>query len=107
MFNMVNARSIACALLVAASSCQAVIFKPQNDFKAISASNSSVSIDLRPFFNNRAFGLSPNDSSFDGQGSKKTRVFDFDDQFLNLTLFCSRFIPGKGNPTGEFRLRWC
>jgi hypothetical protein len=48
----------------------AVIFKPQNEYKALSAENPSFPIDLQPWFNNRAFGLKPNESSFDENGSK-------------------------------------
>lgn len=66
---MLNAGCIATAILASATACQAVIFKPQNDFEAISGPNHSIALDLRPFVNNRAFGLRPNDSSFDGQGS--------------------------------------
>lgn len=49
---------------------QAVIFQPQNDFQALSGKAPSVPVDLHAWFNNRAFGLKPNDSSFDGSGSK-------------------------------------
>jgi alpha-L-fucosidase len=66
---MLNAGCIASVLLASVTTCQGVIFKPQNDFEALSGPNTSIALDLRPFFNNRAFGLSPNDSSFDGQGS--------------------------------------
>jgi alpha-L-fucosidase len=57
------------ALAVYLVTTSAVIFKPQNEFKALSAENTSFAVDLQPWFNNRAFGLKPNDSSFDGKGS--------------------------------------
>ena len=49
----------------------AVIFKPQNEYKALSAEDASFAVNLQPWFNNRAFGLKPNDSSFDGSGSEQ------------------------------------
>lgn len=57
-------------LLVVASLGEAVIFKPQNDYQALSGVNTSFPVNLQPFYNNRAFGLSPNESSYDGHGSK-------------------------------------
>jgi len=57
-------------LLVASTACHGVIFKPQNEFQALSSANSSLTVDLGSLFNNRAFGLKPNESSFDGQGSE-------------------------------------
>lgn len=65
---MVTLKKTLCALLASVSTGGAVIFKPQNEFQAISGSNASFAVDLKPCFNNRAFGLKPNDSSFDGQG---------------------------------------
>ncbi|KAJ5100074.1 hypothetical protein N7532_007075 [Penicillium argentinense] len=67
-FTMINLQRVG-ALLTAAAFCRAVIFKPQNEFQALSNDNTSVALDLRPWFNNRAFGLKPNESSFDGQGN--------------------------------------
>lgn len=58
------------ALAVYLVTASAVIFKPQNEFKALSAENTSFAVDLQPWFNNRAFGLKPNVSNFDGNGSK-------------------------------------
>jgi alpha-L-fucosidase len=57
------------ALAVYLVTTTAVIFKPQNDFQALSAENTSFAVDLQPWFNNRAFGLKPNDASFDGDGN--------------------------------------
>ncbi|KAJ6160330.1 hypothetical protein N7470_003726 [Penicillium chermesinum] len=56
-------------LLAFGTATHAVFFKPQNEFKAISSINPSFPVDLSPWFNNCAFGLKPNDSSFDGQGN--------------------------------------
>jgi alpha-L-fucosidase len=67
---MVSAWTIACGLLASISVTEAVIFKPQNEFQALSGTNPSFAVDLGPWFNNRAFGMKPNDSSFDGQGSE-------------------------------------
>lgn len=49
----------------------AVIFKPQNEYKALFAENASFAINLQSWFNSRAFGLKPNDSNFDGSGSEQ------------------------------------
>jgi alpha-L-fucosidase len=57
-------------LFVCITNTQAVIFKPQNEYKSLTHNNASVPIDLSYYFNNRAFGLKPNDSSFDGSGSE-------------------------------------
>jgi alpha-L-fucosidase len=57
-------------LFACISTTQAVTFKPQNEYKSLTHSNVSVSIDLSHYFNNRAFGLKPNDSSFDDSGSE-------------------------------------
>lgn len=55
------------ALLAHAALSHSVIFKPQSDFREISGLNVSFPVNLP--FNNRAFGLSPNESNFDGDGS--------------------------------------
>lgn len=60
------------SLLALSSLSHAVIFKPQNDFKSISGKNASFAVDLKPFFNNRGFGMEPNDADFDGSGSEST-----------------------------------
>ncbi|KAJ5205052.1 uncharacterized protein N7498_005931 [Penicillium cinerascens] len=62
-------RKLVCGLLALFPIAKAVIFKPQNEFQALFGTNASFAVDLRPWFNNRAFGLKPNDSSFDGQGN--------------------------------------
>lgn len=67
---MVGLTKAVCAVLASASAAGAVIFKPQNEYQALSGSNTSFSVDLSPWFNNRAFGLKPNDSSFDGHRSE-------------------------------------
>jgi alpha-L-fucosidase len=59
-----------CTFLAVASLGEAVIFKPQNAYQALSGVNTSFPVDLQPFYNNRAFGLYPNDASFDGEGSR-------------------------------------
>ncbi|KAJ5490744.1 hypothetical protein N7539_002311 [Penicillium diatomitis] len=46
-----------------------VIFKPQNEYKSLSTSNPSFAVDLQSWLNNRAFGMKPNESSFDSDGS--------------------------------------
>ncbi|KAK9847652.1 Tissue alpha-L-fucosidase [Penicillium brevicompactum] len=48
---------------------QAVIFQPQNHFQGLSGQASTVPVNLKPWFNNRAFGLKPNDADFDGSGN--------------------------------------
>ncbi|GFF61167.1 hypothetical protein IFM51744_10604 [Aspergillus udagawae] len=58
-----------CTLLAVASLGEAVMFKPQNGYQALSGVNTSFPVDLQPFYNSRAFGLYPNDSNFDGQGN--------------------------------------
>ncbi|KAF7158174.1 hypothetical protein CNMCM5623_002840 [Aspergillus felis] len=58
-----------CTLLAVASLGGAVIFKPQNGYQALSGVNTSFPVDLQPFYNNLAFGLYPNDASFDGKGN--------------------------------------
>lgn len=58
------------ALAVYLVTTTAVIFKPQNEYKGLSAENPSFPVDLQPWFNNRAFGMKPNESTFDGNGSK-------------------------------------
>jgi hypothetical protein len=63
-------RNTVCTLLTLASIGDAVIFKPQNEYQALSGLNVSFPVDLQSFYNNRAFGLYPNDASYDGQGSK-------------------------------------
>lgn len=65
------------ALAVYMVTTTAVIFKPQNEYKALSAVNPSFPIDLQPWFNNRAFGLKPNESSFDGNGSMWSYILVF------------------------------
>jgi len=67
---MVTMRRLVYGLLASVSFTEAVIFKPQNEFQALSGTNASFAVDLRPWFNNRAFGMKPNDSSFDDQGSE-------------------------------------
>jgi hypothetical protein len=57
-------------LLARISTTEAVIFKPQNEYMSLGDSNVSLPIDLSYYFNNRAFGLKANDSSFDGAGSE-------------------------------------
>lgn len=59
--------STVCTLLAPASAGQAVIFKPQNDFQALSVRNASFPVNLGPLYNNGGFGMKPNESSFDGQ----------------------------------------
>lgn len=58
------------SFLALSSLCNAVIFKPQNVFQTISGNNASFPIDIKPLFNNRAFGMQPNEADFDGSGSK-------------------------------------
>lgn len=67
--SMVAVKHTLAALAAYLTTASAVIFKPQNEYKALSADNASFAINLQPWFNNRAFGLKPNDSSFDGDGS--------------------------------------
>lgn len=67
--NMVRVKHKIAAFAAYLALATAVIFKPQNEYKALSAESASFAIDLQPWFNNRAFGLKPNDSSFDANGS--------------------------------------
>lgn len=57
-------------LLISVSVSGKVIFKPENDFQPVSGQSYSFPIDLSPLFNNRGFGLAPNEADFDGYGSK-------------------------------------
>lgn len=61
---------ILCSFFASISVAGAVIFKPQNEFQELSGLNVSFAVDLGPWFNNRAFGMKPNDSNFDGDGSE-------------------------------------
>ncbi|KAK7710026.1 hypothetical protein SLS57_008524 [Botryosphaeria dothidea] len=54
-------------LLVPSSSAEA-LFMPQNAFQPLQGQPLSFPVDLDPLFNNRGFGLSPNESDFDGMG---------------------------------------
>lgn len=47
-----------------------LIFMPQNDFQPLNGQAKSVPIDLSSIFNNRAFGLKPNETNFDGAGGR-------------------------------------
>lgn len=67
---MVTLKKTLCALLASVSTGRAVIFKPQNEFQPISGSNASFAVDLKPWFNNRGFGMKPHDANFDGKGSE-------------------------------------
>ena len=67
---MGSLRNILYALCAYVVVSEAVIFKPQNGFQEISGANLSFPVDLRPWFNNRAFGLKPNESDFDGEGGE-------------------------------------
>ncbi|KAJ6121190.1 hypothetical protein N7523_005470 [Penicillium sp. IBT 18751x] len=66
---MLVTKKILLGLFAAVSVARAVIFKPQNEFKELSGLNASFAVDLGPWFNNRAFGMKPNESSFDGDGN--------------------------------------
>lgn len=67
---MVVTRKLLYGLFASISVAGAVIFKPQNEFQELSGSNASFAVELGPWFNNRAFGMKPNESSFDGGGSE-------------------------------------
>lgn len=56
-------------LLIAVPVCGEVIFMPQNDFQPVSGKSYSFPVDLSPLFNNRGFGMTPNESNFDGHRS--------------------------------------
>ena len=47
-----------------------LIFMPQNNFQPISGQALSLPIDLDGIYDNRAFGLEPNETNFDGSGGK-------------------------------------
>ncbi|KAH8433485.1 uncharacterized protein LDX57_011119 [Aspergillus melleus] len=61
--------SIYIAIILCPLFCHAVIFNPQNAFQSLDNQNTSVPISLKPLLNNRAFGLKPNESNFDGYGN--------------------------------------
>ncbi|KAJ4294980.1 hypothetical protein N0V90_006988 [Kalmusia sp. IMI 367209] len=63
-----------CLLLASASSAQ-LIFMPQNNFQPISGQAPSTPIDLSGIFDNRAFGLKPNETAFDGSGDSYPAQF--------------------------------
>ncbi|KAL2006893.1 hypothetical protein VTN00DRAFT_9561 [Thermoascus crustaceus] len=56
-------------LLIAVPVCGEVILMPQNDFQPVSGQSYSFPVDLSPFFNNRGFGMTSNESNFDGYGN--------------------------------------
>ncbi|KAJ5682999.1 hypothetical protein N7462_006164 [Penicillium macrosclerotiorum] len=66
---MIVFKNAICTLFFCISLSKAVIFKPQNEFQALSGESASFPVDLGPWFNNRAFGMSPNESNFDGEGN--------------------------------------
>ena len=57
-------------LVSLASLSDAVLFNPKNVFQPTSWKNSSFPVDIKPHFDNRAFGMKPNDADFDGSGSE-------------------------------------
>ncbi|KAJ5901499.1 hypothetical protein N7495_002027 [Penicillium taxi] len=56
--------------LVSASVCNAVMFKPQNEFPSLTGTNPPIPVDLQALFNNHAFELDPIESGFSGSESE-------------------------------------
>jgi hypothetical protein len=54
---------------LAASVLGQVVFNPTRDSHPISGETPSLPVNLNAFYNNRAFGLTPNDGNLDGSGS--------------------------------------
>lgn len=64
---MMAAKAICFFLTTAAAQ---LIFMPQNNFQPISGQASSKPIDLHGLYDNRAFGLEPDETDFDGSGGE-------------------------------------
>lgn len=81
-----------------ASACAEVIFMPQNNFQPVSGQAQSLPIELDAIFDNKAFGLEPNETNFDGSGGK----------LLSLELFYSKSLqwldsyPAQSMPPSAF-----
>jgi hypothetical protein len=59
---------------LAASVLGQVVFNPTRDSQPISFGETlSLPVNLNAFYNNRAFGLTPNDGNLDGSGSMSPR----------------------------------
>lgn len=58
---MAKLKHASTALTVYVAMTTAVIFKPQNEFKVLSAENTSFTVHLQPWSNNRAFGVETED----------------------------------------------
>ncbi|KAH7071544.1 glycoside hydrolase superfamily [Paraphoma chrysanthemicola] len=63
----------ACWLLGAARA--QLIFMPQNNFQPLEGQAASIPIDISGLANNRAFGLEPNETDFDGSGDSYPAEF--------------------------------
>lgn len=59
-----------CGFLLSTLASSQVLFMPQNDFLPSSGQVLSFPIDLSSLYNNRAFGMKPNESNFDGMGGE-------------------------------------
>jgi hypothetical protein len=53
-----------------------LIFMPQNNFQPLAGQAASLPIDLSFLFNNRAFGLEPNETNFDQTGGTWLSIRD-------------------------------
>ena len=47
-----------------------LIFMPQNNFQVVSGQAPSLPVELEDIYDNRAFGLKPNETNFDGSGGE-------------------------------------
>jgi hypothetical protein len=47
-----------------------LVFMPQNDFQPLKGQGLSFPVNISSLFDNRGFGKEPNESNFDGLGSK-------------------------------------
>lgn len=58
------------ALLTVSMTAGQVVFMPQNDFQPLKGQGLSFPVNISSLFDNRGFGKQPNESNFDGLGSK-------------------------------------
>ncbi|PSN65894.1 glycoside hydrolase [Corynespora cassiicola Philippines] len=71
---------------------------PQNNFQPISGQAQSIPIDLNAIFDNRAFGIEPNETNFDGSGDA------YPAQFIppsNFTYTGLNYHFASYNPSGK------
>lgn len=94
------ARTATCFLLATATATAQLIFMPQNNFQVVSGQAPSLPIDLEHIYDNRAFGLKPNETDFDGSGGE-SRVKHFT---ISSAYDFTRFIPCSIYPTIQLHL---